>query len=83
MQGGEPRVDKDLLDVSLSVPDEEGKYMSDDGIKDNLANFLFAGHDTSAYTIAMVARMLQHNPQCLEGVIKGSATWSQRWSVTY
>lgn len=63
-------MDKDLLDVLLSVPIEEGKYMSDDGIKDNLVNLLFAGHDSSAYTITMVARMLQHNPQCLEGVIK-------------
>ena len=71
IQGAEPRANQDLLDVLLTTPDEEGNYMSDDAIKDNLVNFLFAGHDTSAHTLAMIARMLHHNPYCLEGIVKG------------
>ncbi|KAG0570905.1 hypothetical protein KC19_6G196400 [Ceratodon purpureus] len=70
IQGAEPRANQDLLDVLLTTPDEEGNYMSDDAIKDNLVNFLFAGHDTSAHTLAMIARMLHHNPYCLEGIVK-------------
>ena len=71
LQGGQVREHKDLLDLLLTTSDEEGNHMSNDAIKDNLVNMLFAGHDTSAYTLTMIARMLHHNPHCLEGVIKG------------
>ena len=71
LQGGQVQENRDLLNLLLTTSDEEGNYMSNDAIKDNLANLLFAGHDTSAYTLAMIARMLHHNPHCLEGVIKG------------
>jgi cytochrome P450 len=63
----------DLLALMLTTPNEEGIVMSDDAIKDNLTHMLFAGHDTSSITMAMVLKYLSLNPECLTKVVQGES----------
>lgn len=54
--------------------------MSDDAIKDNINNLVFAGHDTSSCTLAIVLKYLHLNPECLEKVIQGVSPF--RFDIT-
>lgn len=76
LQEGKATPQKDLLAVMLTTPDEEGVVMSDDEIKDNTNLMLFAGHDTSSITLAVVLKYLSLNSECLAKVVQGAPSVS-------
>lgn len=61
---------QDMLSVLLTTPNEDGILMSEDDIKDNIVLMVFAGHDTSSITMALVLKYLFLNPECLEQVVQ-------------
>jgi cytochrome P450 len=72
MEEGKVSSQHDLLSVMISTLDQDKDQLAtNEYIKDNILNFLFAGHDTSVSTLAGVLKYLFLNPQCLEQVIKG------------
>ena len=76
LQGeGIAKDNRDLLDVLLSTTDDEGQYLTDDSIIDNLVTFLWAGYDTTAHTLLVTLRYLYLNQQCLEGVTRGESKY--------
>ena len=76
LQGeGIAKDNRDLLDVLLSTTDDEGQYLTDDSIIDNLVTFLWAGYDTTAHTLLVTLRYLYLNQQCLEGVTRGKSKY--------
>lgn len=71
MKDGKASVKQDLLSVLLTTPNEDGSFMSVDDIKDNILLMLFAGHDTSSITLALVLKYLYLHPEFLKEVIQG------------
>ncbi len=55
----------DVLAQLLLARDEQGKAMTDDEIRDELVTLLFAGHETTATSLAWAFDLLAHNPQVL------------------
>jgi len=65
--GGEPaRASGDLLDVLLAARDEDGGPLTDGEIRDEVATFLLAGHETSANTLAWSLALLSAYPAARE-----------------
>jgi cytochrome P450 len=62
---------QDLLSVFLTMPDEDGKFMADDVIKDNLLFVVTGGYETSSNTMANTLKFLAENPSILAEVLKG------------
>jgi len=62
---------QDLLSILISTLDDQGHVVSNEEIKDNILLLLFAGHDTTVSTLALVIKYLFLNPHCLQEVIKG------------
>ncbi|OAE18603.1 hypothetical protein AXG93_1923s1600 [Marchantia polymorpha subsp. ruderalis] len=62
----------DLLTNLLTVPDEAGRFYSDEEIKDNLLLFMFAGFETSSVALTMVITFVSKNPQVYELLLKAS-----------
>lgn len=62
---------QDLLSHLLVSPDENGKFMSESVIVDNILLLLFAGHDTSSSAITMLIKSLAEHPQIYEKVLRG------------
>ncbi|KAI5077203.1 hypothetical protein GOP47_0007027 [Adiantum capillus-veneris] len=56
---------EDFLDVLLKTKDEEGNYLTDLEICDNIASFLLAGHESTSYTILWSMVLLAKNPKIL------------------
>ncbi|MGV2829280.1 cytochrome P450 [Myxosarcina sp. GI1(2024)] len=54
---------EDILSLLLSVKDEDGQPMSDEEICDELMTMLFAGHETTANTLAWSFYWLHYLPQ--------------------
>ncbi|KAK6140542.1 hypothetical protein DH2020_025719 [Rehmannia glutinosa] len=54
---------QDLLSHLLVSPDENGKFMSESVIVNNILLLLFAGHDTSSCAITMLMKTLAEHPQ--------------------
>jgi cytochrome P450 len=76
LQGeGIAKNNRDLLDMLLTTTDDEGQYLTDDSIIDNLVTFLWAGYDTTAHTLLVTFRYLYLNQQCLEGVTRGESNY--------
>jgi len=71
IQEGKISTCHDLLSILISTPDEEGHLATNEEIKDNMLTLLFAGHDTTNCTLAVVLKYLFLNPHCLHEVIKG------------
>ncbi len=71
MEEGKISPHQDLLSMLISTPDNQGHLLTNEEIKDNILGFLFAGHDTTFGTIAVVLKYLFLNPHCLQEVIKG------------
>jgi cytochrome P450 len=71
MEEGKISPHQDLLSILISTPDDQGRLVTDEKIKDNILTFLFAGHDTTSGTIGVVFKYLFLNPHCLQEVIKG------------
>ncbi|KAI3450919.1 hypothetical protein Pfo_007584 [Paulownia fortunei] len=61
---------QDLLSHLLVCPDENGKFMSESVIVNNILLLLFAGHDTSSCTITMLIKTLAEHPQVYEKVLR-------------
>jgi len=72
LEHGKASAHQDLLSVLLTTSYENGSFMSEDEIKDNIVLMLFAGHDTSSTALAQVFKYLFLNPQCLKEVIQGA-----------
>jgi len=70
MEEGKISPHQDLLSMLISTPDNQGHLLTNEEIKDNILGFLFAGHDTTFGTIAVVLKYLFLNPHCLQEVIK-------------
>jgi cytochrome P450 family 110 len=54
---------EDLLSLMLSTRDEEGKPMSDAEIRDELMTMLFAGHETTANSLAWAFYWIHYLPE--------------------
>ncbi|KAL3617679.1 hypothetical protein CASFOL_038000 [Castilleja foliolosa] len=61
---------QDLLSHLLVTPDENGEFMSESVIVNNILFLLFAGHDTSTSTITMLIRVLAEHPQVYDAVLR-------------
>ncbi|KAK6119199.1 hypothetical protein DH2020_047047 [Rehmannia glutinosa] len=61
---------QDLLSHLLVSPDENGKFMSESVIVNNILLLLFAGHDTSSCAITMLIKTLAEHPQVYEAVLR-------------
>ncbi|XP_051153014.1 beta-amyrin 28-monooxygenase-like [Andrographis paniculata] len=59
----------DLLSHLLVSPDEEGRYMSESVIVNNILLMLFAGHDTSSSALTMVIKVLAEHPHVYKRVL--------------
>ncbi|KAF3624384.1 hypothetical protein T459_19556 [Capsicum annuum] len=61
---------QDILSHLLSCPDENGKFMSELLIVNNILLLLFAGHDTSSVTLTLLIKRLAEHPQVYQNVLK-------------
>ncbi|XP_022872959.1 beta-amyrin 28-oxidase-like [Olea europaea var. sylvestris] len=61
---------QDLLSHLLAHPDENGKFMPESVIVNNILMLLFAGHDTSSVAITMLMKRLGQLPQTYEKVFR-------------
>eukprot|EP01062_Namystynia_karyoxenos_P059847 TRINITY_DN5126_c0_g1_i2.p1 TRINITY_DN5126_c0_g1~~TRINITY_DN5126_c0_g1_i2.p1 ORF type:complete len:466 (+),score=89.30 TRINITY_DN5126_c0_g1_i2:213-1610(+) len=59
----------DMLQIMLESKDDEGATLSDDVIADQLLVFLFAGQDTSSYTLANLLEYVCRNPELKERLV--------------
>ena len=55
----------DIVAMLVAARDEDGKYMSDEEIRDELMTVLVAGHETTATSMAWVVHHLLQNPDVL------------------
>lgn len=62
---------QDLLSHLLSSPDENGKFMSESVIVNNIVLLLFAGCDTSSAALTILMKYLAELPEIYEKVLKG------------
>ena len=62
---------QDLLSYLIVTTDEEGRFMTEREIVDNILVLLFAGHDTSSSTLALVLKFLAEMPHIYNEVLKG------------
>lgn len=64
---------QDLLSHLLLFPDENGKFMSELEIADNILMMIFAGHDTTTATITLVMKYLAELPHVYENILQGQS----------
>jgi cytochrome P450 len=55
----------DVLSSLLLSRDDEGRAMTDDEVRDELVTLLFAGHETTATSLAWAFDLLLHHPHAL------------------
>jgi unspecific monooxygenase len=53
----------DILSLLLSTTDEEGRYLSDSELRDELMTLLLAGHETTATALAWALYWIHHHPE--------------------
>ncbi|CAA0838849.1 cytochrome P450- family 716- subfamily A-polypeptide 1 [Striga hermonthica] len=61
---------QDLLSHLLQTPDDNGEFMSEKVIVNNILLLIWAGHDTSACTIALLMKALAEHPEVYEMVLR-------------
>ncbi|XP_060183700.1 beta-amyrin 28-monooxygenase-like [Lycium barbarum] len=61
---------QDILSHLLSCPDENGKFMSELVIVNNILLLLFAGHDTSSVTLTLLIKRLAEYPQVYQNILQ-------------
>ncbi|KAL3617677.1 hypothetical protein CASFOL_037998 [Castilleja foliolosa] len=61
---------QDLLSHLLVTPSENGEFMSESVIVNNILVLLFGGHDTSTSTITMLIKVLAERPQVFDAVLR-------------
>jgi cytochrome P450 family 135 len=59
----------DVLSQLLLARDDEGRAMSDDEVRDELVTLLFAGHETTATSLAWAFDLLMHHPHVLSRLL--------------
>jgi cytochrome P450 len=59
----------DVLSVMLLARDEQGGAMTDQEVRDELVTLLFAGHETTATSLAWAFDLLLHHPAALSRLI--------------
>ena len=55
----------DVLSQLLLARDDEGRAMADEEVRDELVTLLFAGHETTATSLAWALDLLLHNPAAM------------------
>ncbi len=60
----------DVLSLLLLARDDEGRAMTDDEVRDELVTLLFAGHETTATSLAWAFDLLLHHPRALSRLIE-------------
>ena len=58
----------DVLSQLLLARDDEGRAMTDDEVRDELVTLLFAGHETTATSLAWAFDLLLHHPRALSSL---------------
>ena len=61
----DPRQRSDVLSLLLQARDEQGNAMTDAEVRDELVTLLFAGHETTATSLAWAFDLLAHHPVAL------------------
>jgi cytochrome P450 len=66
----EPDLDSrtDIMSLLLTARSEDGEYLSDKEIRDDLVTLVLAGHETTATTLAWMIDLLLHHPDALAKV---------------
>ena len=59
----------DVLSLLLLTRDDEGRAMTDDEVRDELVTLLFAGHETTATSLAWAFDLLLHHPPALRRLV--------------
>jgi cytochrome P450 len=59
----------DVLSLLLLARDDEGRAMTDDEVRDELVTLLFAGHETTATSLAWAFDLLLHHPRALSRLV--------------
>ena len=59
----------DVLSQLLLARDDEGRAMTDDEVRDELVTLLFAGHETTATSLAWAFDLLLHHPRALSRLV--------------
>lgn len=57
--------------VFLNILNEDGIFMLDDQIKDNMLLFVFVGYDISSFVLVGLFKYLFFNLECLKKVFEG------------
>ena len=58
----------DIMSLLLTVRSEDGEYLTDKEIRDDLVTLVLAGHETTATTLAWMVDLLLHHPDVLAKV---------------
>jgi cytochrome P450 len=58
----------DIMSLLLTVRSEDGEYLTDKEIRDDLVTLVLAGHETTATTLAWMVDLLLHHPDVLATV---------------
>jgi len=59
----------DVLSQLLLARDHEGRAMTEDEVRDELVTLLFAGHETTATSLAWAFDLLLHHPEALSRLV--------------
>ncbi len=55
----------DIMSLLLTIRSEDGEYLTDKEIRDDLVTLVLAGHETTATTLAWMVDLLLHHPDVL------------------
>ena len=58
----------DIMSLLLTARSEDGEYLTDKEIRDDLVTLVLAGHETTATTLAWMVDLLLHHPRVLAKV---------------
>jgi cytochrome P450 len=58
----------DIMSLLLTARSEDGEYLTDKEIRDDLVTMVLAGHETTATTLGWMIDLLLHHPDVLEKV---------------
>jgi cytochrome P450 len=64
----------DIMSLLLSIRSEDGEYLTDKEIRDDLVTLVLAGHETTATTLAWMIDLLLHHPHELAAVQEEAET---------
>jgi cytochrome P450 len=78
----DPDLDRrtDIMSLLLTARGEDGEYLSDKEIRDDLVTLVLAGHETTATTLAWMIDLLLHHP---DELAKVQAEADEGESTTY